>query len=84
MLGQHVGCPESIYLHGTLIGRSKQIFYWTVIVLLLDMRFFLVTWVAMLGVGMAVQAQQQLVGHHGAREQQQQKKGDICRETMHL
>ena len=33
---------------------------------------------------MAMQAEQQLIGHHGAREQKQQKKGDICRETVHL
>lgn len=84
MLGQHGGRPESIYLHGALIRRSEQIFYRTVVVLLFDVRIFLVAWVRVLGVAMAVQAQQQLVGHHGARKQQQQKKGDICRKTMHL
>lgn len=67
-----------------MVWRSEQIFYRTVVVLLLNMRVFLVAWVAMRCVGMAVQAEQQLIRHHGAREQQQQKKGDICREPMHL
>jgi hypothetical protein len=31
-----------------------------------------------------VQAQQQLVRHHGANKQQEQKQGDICRKSVHL
>ncbi|MBX0334861.1 hypothetical protein K3G39_16600 [Pontibacter sp. HSC-14F20] len=84
MLWQRNRRPEGIDCGGALIGRSKQILDRTVVVLFLDMRVFLIAWVAMRRVGMAVQAEQQLVRHHGAREQQQQKKGDICREPVHL
>lgn len=84
ILGNHNRSPEGIDCGGTLVRCSEQVFYRTVCVLFLDMRVFLVARVAVLCVGMAVQAEQQLVRHHGAREQQQQKEGDICRETVHL
>lgn len=51
-------------------------------VLLVDMRIFLIARVRVLCMAMAVQAQQQLVRHHGAAENQQQKEGDIGRETI--
>ncbi|SIQ71558.1 hypothetical protein SAMN05421545_1177 [Pontibacter lucknowensis] len=84
ILRQHNRSLEGIDDGSALIGRPKQIFYRAVAVLFLNMRIFLIAWMRMLGVGMAVQAQQQLIRHHGAREQQQQKEGDICCETVHL
>ena len=62
----------------------KQVLYRAVGVFLVDMRLVMVAWMAMLGVGMAVQAQQQLVRHHDAAKQQEQKQGDICRKLVHL
>lgn len=75
---------ESEGFRHALVRRAKQVLNRAVIVFLLDMRLVVVAQVAMLGVGMAMHTQQQLVRHHGARKQQEQKEGDICREAMHL